>query len=268
MKNLFILILPLVALHSGRADMLLITSTNSASQITVASNQVLIISAVRPSTLQVDASPYIPTEVDGATFATNGIQYPFVLPCNNQRPLAWAGPVTISFPTTNNPGAINHGPYLISYQLIQSTNIQTIIIPQTNSSPGQFAFQIPAGRNAHFFSPLSLVIHGGSFVGGTVTVSNATQYIQAVITGGEEIPGPATVTVGQSLLPYFPFCEVYSYYLTDSFVAAPEAGYIQGGTGKFQIAIESSQDLTNWTQVITYPTSSSQKGFYRMKVSQ
>ena len=95
-----------------------------------------------------------------------------------------------------------------------------------------------------------------------------------MMTGGEEIAGPATVTVGQTASEMAlngitnNFCEVYSYYLTDAFSASPATGYIQGGTGNFQIAIESSQDLVNWAQVVYYPTSSNQKEFYRMRITQ
>ena|ERR1700722_768592 len=156
MKIFYSLLLILATTCLSKADMLLITATNSPNQITVASNQVLVISAVRTaySTNNNYFSPYIPIAVFGGSFSSNSIQYPFLLPYGNIQPLAWAGPIAITFAVTDNHNGTS-GPYLISYQLIQSTNIQTIIIPQTNSSPGQFSFQIPSGRKAHFFAPFS-----------------------------------------------------------------------------------------------------------------
>src|SRR6266446_376471 len=94
-----------------------------------------------------------------------------------------------------------------------------------------------------------------------------TQTIQVPIQGGEELSGPASVTVisyNQSISGTN--WQVYSYYLTDDFTVPPAVGYLQGGTGGFQIAIEKSPDLTNWSQVIYYPTSTDQRAFYRMRI--
>jgi hypothetical protein len=173
-----------------------------------------------------------------------GTNYPIYLSNELDFPVAFAGPMEL---IVTNQG-------IVSYQLLQGSTIKSILV-RSNSTP---SIAVAAGKSVRFFRPssgrLSLAITKGSKTA-----------IGELMTGKEEFTGPVT------LRPFDQYpsssVSVVTYYDTEGFLVLPEQGLLRGPTGAFEISVEKSVDLTNWTPVMVQTTAADQKAFYRLKLS-
>ena len=168
-------------------------------------------------------------------------------------PCAFAGPAEMLIVT----------PGMISFKRLFNSGIRTIFISPTTTN----AIEIPSGKTARFFratTPSGINPYELSFEKEGVVVDQAGGKWEPVITGGEEYQGPLKITIRNDRETW---SVSFSYYFIEDFLTVPELGFLQGPTGSFEITVEKSGDLTNWTPVIIQPTSNDQKAFYRLKLS-
>jgi len=190
---------------------------------------------------------------------SNEVRVPF----NSDQTLALAGPVTFILPWNNL------GKLLVSFKMISSSYIKTVVVPNPAlfSQTNQVDIFVPDGKTIHCFQPFDRSSDTGisDLPGGMVIISKGSSLISVPLFGGEEFSGPLTVTI-QSVGPQAAV-KAYSYYLLEDFFVVPQSGLLQGPTGSFEITIEKSADLGNWFPTVIHPTSDDQKAFYRLKLS-
>lgn len=166
-------------------------------------------------------------------------------------PCAFAGPAEMLIVT----------PGMMSFKRLFNSGIRTVIISPTTTN----VIEIPSGKTARFFratAPSGINLYELSFEKEGVVVDQAGGKWAPVITGGEEYQGPLKITIRNHV-----YSVSVSYYFIEDFLTVPELGFLQGPTGSFEITVEKSGDLTNWTPVIIQPTANDQKAFYRLKLS-
>ena len=169
-------------------------------------------------------------------------------------PCAFAGPAEMLIVT----------PGMMSFKRLFNSGIRTVIMSPTSTN----VIEIPSGKTARFFRatiPSGVNLDGLSFEKEGVVVGQAGGFWEPVFTGGEEYQGPLAITIRNNRGGSLSFS--FSYYFIEDFLTVPELGFLQGPTGSFEITVEKSGDLTNWTPVIIQPTSNDQKAFYRLKLS-
>lgn len=149
---------------------------------------------------------------------------------------------------------------LFSFARIPTNGLQTILLPPAIGTNSEFKFSVAAGKNIRFFFPLSAP--EAKFDRGTNSV---TRNIFATIRdfGPIEVSGPVEVTLSNRLGSRSALATVAE---TDESVLVPQ-GIIQGPTGAFQIAVEKSSNLINWTPAILQDIREDQKAFYRLRIA-
>jgi hypothetical protein len=180
----------------------------------------------------------------------------------SERPLALAGPATVTFPSDSGTNSL---PVCICFQRIQGTAIQSLYVPSSGSST---VVQVPAGKVCHLFLPIS------SFSGDDTeneifanvqTTSNSVSNIP--IFGSEEFPGTANLIFKNEPMYGDSLGSIVSFYLTDGNTLTLPNGVLQAPTGSFVITVEKSTDLTHWSPVIIQPTGNDLAAFYRLNFS-
>lgn len=239
-----------------RAEIFLGSRTN-VNSLVVASNEVILISVAKSDyTFENGYASYIEGRID-----INGTPQSLGIDNYCEKPLALAGPATLSFPIF--PAGTNSHPVCICFQRVQGTTIQSLYVPPGGAST---AIQVSAGKTCHLFRPIC-ANDGYNLVNTYIfadvqTTSNIVNNIQ--ILGGEEFSGPATLTFTN--VHRFNTGAVVSFYLTDDSLNLPD-GVLKGPTGSFVITVEKSTDLTNWFPAMIQSTGESQAAFYRLKFS-
>ncbi len=247
LRAVFILTAIFVFLFGAKAEIFIGSSTNVNSMV-VASNEVILISAIRGTAAGINYSVLI--NLNGTIQTIIFSDYDLF-----GRKYVLAGPAILSFPASSGT---NSFPICVCFQRIQGTSIQSVFA-STNITA---TIQVPAGKTCHFFAPFPLIPASPqrfSVQAVSGVVSNLSFY------GDEEFSGPATITFGGSYLNYWEPI-VISYYQTDDSLNLP-SGVLQGPTGSFVITVEESTDLTNWSPVMIQATGSDLAAFYRLSFS-
>jgi hypothetical protein len=248
----------------ARAEIFLGSNTN-VNSLVVASNEVILISAIRGDNAsssyqgQINLNGTIQTNILFLDFDLYGQKY------------ALAGPATLSFPANSGTNSL---PVCVCFQRIRGTSIQSVFwSPNTTTT-----IQVPAGKTCHFFKPfpsLPAFNNPSGEVLAPVSPLISVQTVSGVVSniwffGGEEFTGSATITFGgyyyapQKIVLPDPY--VISFYQTDDALNLP-SGVLQGSTGSFVITVEKSTDLTHWSPEIIQVTGDDQAAFYRLNFS-
>jgi hypothetical protein len=231
-----------------KAELFVGSSTN-VNSLVIASNEVILISAVRISSQN---GGYGQINLNGTPLPFHYGQIEHDEEYSGSK-FALAGPATLSFPAASGTNSV---PVCIGFQRIQGTSIKS------TAASANALMQIPAGKTCHFFSPIGAIENYNNLVAiqtSSDTVSNI------YIAGGEEFTGPVTLNLA-NFDPNYNSSWIYSFYLTDDSLALP-SGVLQGSTGSFVITVEKSTNLTNWSPVMVQATGADQSAFYKLNFS-
>jgi len=170
-------------------------------------------------------------------------------------PLAVAGPCEFIF---TNSALVNFRRYA------SSSLVSIVLLPQANTN-AEFIVTVPTGQNIRFFSPIGHVSSGHAVLRrGTNawTIDNISRPDE--FSGPLEVAfrGPKSPEDGQSPLPV-----LHTYGLSENAVVVPQGVAIQGPTGAFQVAVEKSGNLTNWSPAILQDIRDDQKAYYRLRIT-
>ncbi|MEQ2006630.1 MAG: hypothetical protein ABMA26_07525 [Limisphaerales bacterium] len=238
MKKLLLLAVLTVVGHTADADTF-VGVTSATNRFLVATNEaVLVANGSGSSSAQVvkdgqnDSVRLLPAA------AVNG----------SLAPLAIVGPCELIFTSAS----------LLNFRRIPSGNIQTVILPPGVTTNSQTTLTIPDGKAVTFFRPSS------SF--GIYLQRGTNTFGPFYLEGGDKMTGPLTITltgtVGSGQLS-----AVYSYFISDGYSVVPQAAGIQAPVGAFQIAVEKSVNLTNWSPAILQDIRDDQKAYYRLRIT-
>jgi hypothetical protein len=249
-----------------------ISSTNQANSLTIASNEVLLISSAMHAGI-VNRSSFSPTidapEVQAwITIAGNaGADLPFRFDKKAQHgPLAIAGPAQLKF----HLNTTESDPLLISFDRVQGSAIHSVYVTNSAAQPLQSSptIDVPAGKTCHFFPPIFTTASYDYNV--AVTVISGTNMVPLLsLKGGEEFAGPVTLSLTyiSDLAQGTPDGAIVSYYFNEDSIVLPEMKLVAGPTGSFAITVEKSTDLTNWHPVAVQTTSSDRQTYYRLRIT-
>lgn len=252
MKKSFLLLTSILCLVASASAELFVGSNTEVNQIIVPSNHVMIISSVRFGRTadfnQMDEGATVRIVTGSSTNTVLFRDYGFREPVLRY---AITGACEVSFPANFGAQDVS-APVVVSYKLVQGTQIRSIVTQPEVSS----VIEIPAGKTARFFPPSATQDDEGVAIqkGGNTVYDVNLVY-------GNEISGPATVTLPNRT------SVLISYFFTEDFVVLPDLGYIQGPTGSFEISVEKSTDMLAWSPVVVHGTASDQKSFYRLKLT-
>ena len=227
-------------------------SSNSVNSLVVASNEVILISATR---IEDNGFPAFAGQIN-----LNGTMQSLGMDGYCEKPLALAGPATLSFPADSGTNSL---PVCICFQRISGSSIQSIYVPY-NSPDLSPVVQVPAGITCHLFRPICDNNGGSTAIFANVqTTSNVVNNVQ--IFGGEEFTGPVNLAFNNQDYNANNGA-VISFYQTEDALNLP-SGVLQGPTGSFVITVQKSTDLKNWSPTMIQSTGESQAAFYRLSFS-
>lgn len=218
--------------------------SSSSNRLTIASGEAIIVSSVFGDSFGIQSAWIVSGRTNTFTMArTRSI--------SSYQTSALKGPGELALLDSNSG---------VSFKRILGDAIQTVVVTQGQS----FSLSVPAGKNLKFFHSFQ----DDSFSGrGNIsgTISNSVSSVFADLAGAE-ISGPVTFSLPGQYSLSFPLI-IFSYYFTDELLVLPTTGYIRGPTGSFEIAVEKSGDLTNWTTVAVQNTGSDSVAFYRLRLT-
>ncbi len=210
--------------------------TAGSNVLVVATNEAIMISSFQVADWT--APPQIISGTNSFSFSACGTE---------GEPVALAGPLEL---------VVNDGS-LISFRRVKGSTIQTLFV-----RPNETALvNVPDGKTIRFFRNINCHYFRLEITRGTQTFATD----QGGFYGTEEFAGPISirlVNLGTST-----GVQDFSYYFTEGFLVLPELGLLQGGPGIYEISVQKSLDLTNWFPVVVQNTSSDQKAFYRLRIS-
>jgi hypothetical protein len=217
--------------------------TSSSNRLTIASGEAIIICSRFGSSLGMQCAWIV-----GGT--TNAFSMKPTTPTTSGQTPALKGPAELVLLDSNSA---------VSFKRISGEAIQTVVVTQEQP----FTLSVPAGKTVKFFhSFYDDGFSGRGHIPGTISnsVSSASGEL-----GGAEFTGPLMISVPDEyqLLSTL----IFSYYFTDDMLVLPDTGYIRGPSGSFEIAIEKSANLTNWTTVAVQNTGSDTAAFYRLRIT-
>ena len=246
-------------LFGAKAEIFIGSSTN-VNSLVVASNEVILISAIRNENFY----SYYFGEIN-----LNGTTQEVAILDLTSHKYALAGPAILSFPYISFPNlfATNSYPVCVSFQRIRGTSIQSVFF-STNTTT---TIQVPAGKTCHLFAPFPSYANyppSGYYptTAPLISVQTGSDVVSNIFFfGGEEFSGPAAITFG-NYNQFGSLAYVISFYQTDDALNLP-SGVLQGSTGSFVITVEKSADLAHWSPVMIQATGDDQAAFYRLNFS-
>ena len=151
---------------------------------------------------------------------------------------------------------------LVNFRRYSSVSVQTVLLSPQAGTNEEFSVTIVAGQNVRLFQPIS---------GNSVRIQKGTNTFNLVLGPAspvDEFTGPLTIAFrGNNSVTESPYSTLYGYALTESATVVPQAIAIQSPTGAFQIAVEKSGNLTNWSPAILQDIRDDQKAYYRLRIT-
>jgi hypothetical protein len=237
-----------------------IASSNHLAYLSVPTNQTLFIFSVKFGTFDNSGSGNMVSGLIVQNGVTNTVYFVNANYDASFRaftaPYALNGPCQIAFMDEANavPAAA-----VVSYEFLQNSLIHSLLAPPNSTN----VILAPAGKSIRFLGSTFLWSTVGNGYGYVIFQNGTNTVYNVFINNGDEFAGPLTITI---VNPDFSHAQLIAYYFTDDFFVVPDAGYIRGPTGSFEVAVEKSVDLAAWYPVVVYGTGSDQKAFYRLRI--
>ena len=216
--------------------------TSATNRLVVGTNEALIISSVFPT----DSSFQLVK--DGSIFTTiYGSPLTGLCPAS---PSALAGPCELIFTNT----------VLLNFQRVSTAAIQTIALQPMATNV--ITASVAVGQKIRVFN---------SFGYGYIKVTRGNSYIMidtwslSQSRGNHEFSGPLSITFLMGDPQAWSY--VISYVLIDEAQAVPQGVTLQSPTGIFQLSVEKSINLTNWSPAIFQTIREDQKAYYRLNIT-
>jgi hypothetical protein len=244
--SVLIVVMSCLLIRSSSAETLILqagyTETNS---ITIATNEAVVIDYLDA---QEGRAIYRGGSVTNTVWIRNGS--------------AFAGPCEVTFESPGNA--------IVTFHRIHSPAVKTVVLAanETNTvtvSSNQIlkffpCFSTPGG------GVMAKISRGAMTT--TLAVSEGTQPFEF----GAELNGPLTVElIGSSYLsdepPLPDYRNFFTYYLNEDFLQVTANGYLQGPPGSYEVLVEKSNNLTNWSPVMVQATATAEtRAFYRLRI--
>lgn len=211
--------------------------TSATNRLVVATNEVLLIQK-----LYVQAGATIQLVKDGNIYNLNNVQVEAL------NPAAVAGPCELVL--TNQT--------LVHFKRIISSGIQTLVLRPATTN----IITVPVGVDIRFFRPLGLNNVGAIIRRGQSELAFVDLSSQA----NDELSGPIEISMRNPYSPPITSDMSISYVLLQPAQSLQQQGVIQGPTGRFQVIMETSLNLTNWTTSTFQDLVDDQKAYYRLRI--
>lgn len=166
---------------------------------------------------------------------------------------AIAGPHTLTI--NSDPGS----PAWITFQRLQGTAIRTVAI----SVGATNAIDVPAGRTIQFFPVIKGDLYSLTMEIQPLGSTNVYLWDEGRGYRSPSFTGPVTVRLIDG---YGSETKIVSYYFTDEIVQLPQTGLFGSASPIFEIDVEKSHNLIDWTPTAAFHTEAENGAFYRLRI--
>ena len=219
--------------------------TSATNRLVVGTNEALIILKFEQT-----VSPYFQLVKDGNVFTANGGGTAIDRVSINS-PAALAGPCELIF--TNQA--------LLVFHRLSTSSMQTIVLTPS-ATTNTAIVSVGSDRSIRVFRPFP------TFANNPLRVSrgmNGVELSLIAYNANEEFTGPVDLTFRGPTSGTDSY--IYTYALTEDARMVPQGVIVQSGTGAFQLELEKSLNLTNWTPAVIQSLREDQKAYYRLRIT-
>jgi hypothetical protein len=219
--------------------------TSATNRLVVGTNEALVILR-----FEVASPRNFQLVKDGGVFTTvaDGVPMDRISPAS---PAALAGPCELIL--TNQASLVFHR--------LPTSSLQTLALTPS-ATTNTAVVSVPSDRSIRVFRPFPTYPNNGLRVSrGT----NGVELQQIAYSANEEFAGPVDLTFRGPTSGTE--SHIFTYALTEDTQVVPQGVAIQSGTGAFQLELEKSTGLTNWSPVVIQHLREDQKAYYRLRIT-
>lgn len=150
---------------------------------------------------------------------------------------------------------------LLAFHRLQTSAVKTFVLTPS-ATTNTAVVSVAAGRNIRIFA--SFPPAGYS----PIRVSRGTNGIELLavsFNAPDEFSGPVDLTFRGPTSGAQ--AGIYSYAITEDAQTVPQGVAVQSGTGVFQLELEKSTGLTNWSPIVIQQLRDDQKAYYRLRIT-